>query len=90
LTSFPTTWSSPAQKPPEAANDDVVSAPGGFTYRAGIHQQGEPDWPPVEESEITLDALSGTVDIRYREYIETEAGETRKNQRSSFRISPHR
>ena len=33
---------------PEAANDDVVSAPGGFTYRAGIHQQGQPDWPPVQ------------------------------------------
>jgi hypothetical protein len=75
----PPAVTSPAQKPPEAANDDVVSAPGGFTYRAGIHQQGQPDWPPVQQTEVTLDALSGTVDIQYRNYIETQAGETRNN-----------
>lgn len=63
----------------EAANDDIVFPPGGFTYRANVHQQGEPDWPPVQQTEVTLDALSGTVDIQYRAYIETKAGETRNN-----------
>jgi len=65
--------------PPGAANDDIVYPPGGFTYRANVHQQGEPDWPPIQQTEVTLDALSGTVDIQYRDYIETEAGETRNN-----------
>ena len=65
--------------PPGAANDDVVSAPGGFTYRANVHQQGQRDWPPIQETEVTLKSLSGTIDIQYRDYIETEAGETRNN-----------
>jgi hypothetical protein len=72
----------PAELPsgtPEAANDDIVFPPGGFTYRANVHQQGEPDWPPVQQTEITLDALSGTVDIQYRDYIEAKAGEIRNN-----------
>jgi len=69
----------PAQGTPGAANDDVVSAPGGFTYRAGIHQEGQSDWPPVQEKETTIKALSGTIDFRYRDYIETKAGETRNN-----------
>ena len=66
-------------EPSGAANDDIVYPPGGFTYRANVHQQGEPDWPPVQQTEVTLDALSGTVDIQYRDYIETKAGETRNN-----------
>jgi hypothetical protein len=69
----------PSPGTPELTNDDVVSAPGGFTYRAGIHQQGEPDWPPVQQTDVTLDALSGTIDIQYRDFIETKAGETRNN-----------
>ena len=66
-------------EPSGAANDDIVFPPGGFTYRANVHQQGEPDWPPVQQTEVTLDALSGTVDIQYRDYIETKSGETRNN-----------
>jgi hypothetical protein len=79
---FQFTPASPAELPsgtPGAANDDIVFPPGGFTYRANVHQQGEPDWPPVQQTEVTLDALSGTVNIQYRDYIETEAGETRNN-----------
>lgn len=77
-----TSQTNPAGPPPGtpgAANDDIVSAPGGFTYRAGIHQEGQPDWPPVPQSEITLATPSSTIDIQYREYIETKAGETRNN-----------
>ena len=62
-----------------AANDDIVYPPGGFTYRANVHQQGERDWPAVQQTEVTLEALSGAIDIEYRDYIETKAGETRNN-----------
>jgi len=65
--------------PPGAANDDIVYPPGGFTYRANVHQQGERDWPAVQQTEVALEALSGTIDIQYRDYIETKAGETRNN-----------
>jgi hypothetical protein len=75
----PPVVTSPAQGPPEASNDDIVYPPGGFTYRANVHQQGQPDWPAVQQTEVTLDALSGTIDIKYRNYIETKAGETRNN-----------
>lgn len=69
----------PEPGPSAAASDDIVYPPGGFTYRANVHQQGEPDWPPVQQTEVTIDALSGTVDIQYRDYIETKSGETRNN-----------
>ncbi len=62
-----------------AANDDIVYPPGGFTYRANVHQEGQPDWPAIQQTEVALEALSGTIDIQYRDYIETEAGETRNN-----------
>jgi len=65
--------------PPGAAADDLVTPPGGFTYRANVHQQGQRDWPPIQETEVTLKSLSGTIGIKYRDYIETEAGETRNN-----------
>ena len=68
-----------APGPPGAANDDIVYPPGGFTYRANVHQQGQPDWPAVQQTEVTIETLSGTVDIKYRDYIETKAGETRNN-----------
>ena len=64
---------------PRAANDDIVYPPGGFTYRANVHQEGQPDWPAIQQTEVTLEALSGTIDIQYRDYIETKAGETRNN-----------
>jgi len=65
--------------PPGAAADDLVTPPGGFTYRANVHQQGQRDWPPIQETEVTLKSLSGTIGIKYRDYIETKAGETRNN-----------
>ena len=69
----------PAPGTPGFANDDIVSAPGGFTYRASIHQEGQPDWPPVPVSEIALNTSLGSVSIMYRSYIETLAGEARNN-----------
>lgn len=64
---------------PGAANDDIVTPPGGLAYRAKVHEVGKPDWPPVEEVEKTTTALGGTIRCQYREYIETKAGETRNN-----------
>jgi hypothetical protein len=64
---------------PGAANDDIVTPPGGWTYRANVHVQGQPDWPPVHESVTALSTLSGSISIRYRDYIETKAGEIRNN-----------
>jgi hypothetical protein len=75
----PPVVTSPAQVPLAAASDDIVYPPGGFTYRANVHQQGEPDWPPVRQTEVTLEVLTGTIDIQYRDHIETKAGETRNN-----------
>jgi len=65
--------------PQGPANDDIVSPPGGITYRANVHQQGERDWPPVKQTKVTLQVLGGTIDIEYRDYIETRAGQTRNN-----------
>ena len=64
---------------PGAASDDIVTPPGGYTYRAKVHQEGQPDWPPVDEVEVSTHALGGTIRCQYREYIETGAGEIRNN-----------
>jgi hypothetical protein len=64
---------------PGAANDDIVTPPGGFTYRANVHQQGQPDWPAIQETEVSLKRFFLTLNIKYRSYIETKAGETRNN-----------
>jgi hypothetical protein len=58
------------------APDDIVFTPGGYAYRANVHQEGVPDkWPPVETVQVTLDDIN----IDYRDSIETRAGETRNN-----------
>lgn len=64
----------------EEAPDDIVGTPGGMAYRANVHQQGvENPWPPIETTEVGLGSGSKAVYIRYRDYIKTEAGETRNN-----------
>ena len=64
---------------PGVANDDIVTPPGGYTYRAKVHELGKPGWPPVLEVEKTINALGGNIRCQYREYIETKAGEIRNN-----------
>ncbi len=59
------------------ASDSVVFPPGGFTYAANVHQQGEPDWPPVPQTDVTLNHLFYMANLTYRSYIETHSGETR-------------
>jgi len=72
----------PSLTGPEAP-DDIMPAPGmGPAYRANIHQQGvENPWPPIDTTEVTLGTSfeTDTVYARYRDYIETEAGESRNN-----------
>ena len=64
---------------PGAASDDIVTPPGGYTYRVKVLELDKPEWPPVDEIEISIDALGGTIRCQYREYIETKAGEIRNN-----------
>jgi hypothetical protein len=65
--------------------DDVVATPGGYTYRANVHQQGVPDkWPPIQTVDVTLTSLNDSWQLNYRAAIETEAGQTRNN---IFRLS---
>jgi hypothetical protein len=60
--------------------DDVVSTPGGAAYRANVRQVGEENpWPSVETTCVTLRSWFGKIWLRYRDHIETEAGETRNN-----------
>jgi hypothetical protein len=64
----------------EEAPDDIVPTPGGLAYKANVHHQGvENPWPPIESTEVVLGSGSDALNISYRDYIETEAGETRNN-----------
>lgn len=64
----------------EEAPDDIVSTPGGYAYRANVHQQGvENPWPSIESTEVVLGRGSDALNIMYRDHVETLAGETRNN-----------
>ncbi len=63
------------------APDDFVPAPGmGPQYRANVLVQGVTNpWPPILGTEVTMGAPPNTAQITYRDYIESEAGQTRNN-----------
>jgi len=65
------------------APDDIMPAPGlGPAYRANIQQAGvENPWPPINTTKVTITSSfeADTVYLRYRDYIETKAGESRNN-----------
>jgi hypothetical protein len=64
----------------EEAPDDIVVTPGGLAYRANVHHQGEENpWPPVKSTRTTLKHWFSEINVRYRDHIETRAGETRTN-----------
>ena len=65
----------------EEAPDDIMPVPGGgLAYRANVRQQGvENPWPPIEVTDVVLGSGSNEAHIAYRDYIETQAGETRNN-----------
>lgn len=73
---------SPVVPKGEEAADDITYTPGGPAYRANVHQEGvENPWTPIDTTKVTLGSSFETdaVYVRYRDYIETEAGESRKN-----------
>ncbi|MDD5288424.1 MAG: hypothetical protein PHY28_04865 [Dehalococcoidales bacterium] len=61
------------------AADDVIITPGGYAYRANVHEQGVNN--PFIPVQIAVVSLIGDDDIQlnYRKIIETKAGETRNN-----------
>ena len=62
------------------APDDFVPTPGGGTYRVNVFQQGvENPWPPIESTDVVLGSNTDALNVNYRDYIETAAGETRNN-----------
>ncbi len=64
----------------EEAPDDIIITPGGRMYRANVHQQGvENPWPQIESVGAVLGTGADALRVDYRDYIETEAGETRNN-----------
>ena len=69
----------------EEAPDDIVFPPGGPTYRANVHQAGVPDrWPSIQSKDVTLNGPSGIVQVGYRDYIETKAGQIRNTIFSAY------
>jgi hypothetical protein len=70
-----------ACKVAEGEADDIIPAPGlGPQYRANVHEQGVKNpWPPIDSAEVTVGEPPDIAKITYRDYIETEAGQTRNN-----------
>ena len=63
------------------APDDIIPGPGrGPFYRANGFAEGVVNpWPPIESTTVTLGTSSNTTQITYRDYIESEASQTRNN-----------
>ena len=62
------------------APDDLVNTPGGTAYRAGSQQERvENNWPAIETASVALGTGLDVLNIHYRAYIESKAGETRNN-----------
>jgi hypothetical protein len=64
---------------PGAVADDPVSTRSGIYYRADVLQRDKSERSVIPQTEVTLEALSGTIGIKYRDYIETKTGETKHN-----------
>ena len=61
------------------AADDIIFTPGGPAYRANVHEAGPNNpWPEVQTVIVQLSG-NDAISLRYRENIETKAGETRNN-----------
>jgi hypothetical protein len=68
------------QKSEQEASDDIIFTPGGSAYRANVHQQGvENPWPPIETVVTQMESDEDMINVRYRNRIVTEAGQTRNN-----------
>lgn len=68
------------EAPDNGAPDDILCVPGGTTYRANVHHEGEENpWPPIKDTNVTLSRWFSEIIVGYRDYIKTKAGETRNN-----------
>jgi hypothetical protein len=78
LASFATGCSSHPPSAKEDGNpDDIMTTPGGPSYKANVQQEGTTNpWPPIQTNEVILD---DNVHVTYRANIETEAVQTRNN-----------
>ncbi|MGD9142293.1 MAG: hypothetical protein PVG61_00440 [Dehalococcoidia bacterium] len=69
-----------SQQSEQEASDDVIFTPGGSAYRANVHQQGvENPWPPIKTVVTQMESDEDMINVRYRNRIVTEAGQTRNN-----------
>jgi hypothetical protein len=71
---------SACRAPSGEAADDLMITPGGYVYRANMHQAGVKNpWPHIDSKEVTIGESPDIAQITYRDSIETEAGQTRNN-----------
>ena len=62
------------------AADDIVGTPGGIAYRGNVHELGkENPWAYIQSTSVTLSNWFNEINVRYRDHIETGAGETRNS-----------
>jgi hypothetical protein len=52
---------------PGAVADDPVSTRSGIYYRADVLQRDKSERSVIPQTEVTLEALSGTIGIKYRD-----------------------
>jgi hypothetical protein len=65
--------------PPEAAADDIVFTAAGIGYRANVFGAVPNNWPPILEVYEDTGIGNNYARIEYRDYIETESGQTRND-----------
>ncbi|PIP48030.1 MAG: hypothetical protein COX14_04655 [Chloroflexi bacterium CG23_combo_of_CG06-09_8_20_14_all_45_10] len=60
--------------------EEIINTPGGPMYKANVHEAGESPWaPPIKVTELVLGADVNAPHLWYRDYIETQTGQTRNN-----------
>jgi hypothetical protein len=65
----------------EIPYDDITGTPGGVNYRSKVYPTDSEGnyWPPIQSTSVTMNSWFSEINVSYRHYIETEAGETRNN-----------
>ena len=59
------------------AADDLVETPDGFAYRANVNPPNQ--WPEIKFVGASFGIGSSAINVMYRDYIETVAGQTRND-----------
>jgi hypothetical protein len=67
--------------------DDVMPTPGGYAYRADVNEGGTINsWPPIGVMPYTLGTGDDAINIVYRGFIKSKAGETRYNIVTAYTV----